>query len=247
MTTRETLRRWREREQFRPGAFGWLVNPFYFARRELHAHLSDLLGRLHGEVLDVGCGTMPYRDLVKATRYVGLDYDTPLRRGAGLADVFYDGVRFPVPDASFDGALCTQVLEHVFTPEEFLREIARVLRPGGELVLTVPFVWDEHEQPHDFARYSSFGLRAMLERNGFEVVEHRKALADARVLFQLSNAYLYKVTLSRRAWANNAWIVLLMAPVNLLGILLGRLLPANPELYLDNVVLARKPRETSRT
>ena len=58
--------------------------------------------------------------------------------------------------------MCNQVLEHVFNPDDFVREIARVLKPGGALLLTVPFVWNEHEQPYDYARYSSFGLRAFL-------------------------------------------------------------------------------------
>jgi hypothetical protein len=116
-----------------------------------------------------------------------------------------------------------------------------VLRPDGCLLLTVPFVWDEHEQPHDFARYSSFGLKALLERAGFVVEAQRKSTADSRVLFQLLNAYLYKITRSRSRALNWLAMLALMAPVNLLGLLLGRLLPANADLYLDNLVLARKP------
>ena len=132
------------------------------------------------------------------------------------------------------------MFEHVFTPDEFLAEIRRVLRPGGRLVLTVPFVWDEHEQPRDFGRYSSFGLRAILERAGFEIVALRKTTGDSRALFQLLNAYLYKVTRSHSHVLNLLAILCIMAPVNLAGIVLGWLLPANPDFYLDNMVLARK-------
>jgi SAM-dependent methyltransferase len=234
------LQAWVRRQNFKPGRLGWLINPFYFARRELRRAMEELLPRLHGEVLDVGCGNMPYRDLARVDRYVGLDYDSPLRREAGAADLFYAGGRFPLSDASFDGALCTQVLEHVFTPDEFLGEIGRVLRPGGLLILTVPFVWDEHEQPHDFARYSSFGLRSILESAGFEVIEHRKTLADARVLFQLINAYLFKVTQTRTQRFNHLIALLLMAPINLVGIVVGLVAPKNVDFYLDNVVVARK-------
>ncbi len=173
-------------------------------------------------------------------RYVGMEYDTPRARESFSADVFYDGRHFPMADASFDAVLCSQVLEHVFTPDEFLCEINRVLRPGGCLVLTVPFVWDEHEQPHDFARYSSYGLRALLERSGFALEVHRKTMADGRVLFQLLNAYLYKVTLTRSGKLNLLISIVVMGPVNLLGCVLGWILPANPDLFLDNVVLARK-------
>jgi SAM-dependent methyltransferase len=66
------------------------------------------------------------------------------------------------------------VLEHVFNPDDFLNEVNRVLKPSGKLLLTVPFVWDEHEQPYDYARYSSFGLRSLLEKHGFSIVKHEK-------------------------------------------------------------------------
>jgi SAM-dependent methyltransferase len=234
------LRTWWRRQEFNPGALGWLVNPFYFARRGLRQGLQEFFPQLRGELLDVGCGRKPYRALFPATRYVGLEIDTPLARKTFDAEVYYDGRVFPFPDASFDAVFCSQVFEHVFTPAEFLAEIHRVLRPGGCLVLTVPFVWDEHEQPQDFARYSSFGLRAMLQRAGLEPEVMRKSTADSRVLFQLWNAYLYKITRTRNNWINRLVMLVLLAPVNLLGILFGRLLPANPDLYLDNIVLARK-------
>jgi SAM-dependent methyltransferase len=235
-----SVQSWCRRQDFVPGKLGWLVNPFFFARRGLLHGLQEFFPRLTGDVLDVGCGRKPYRAFVPAQRYVGLEVDTPQMRAVQVADAYYDGRTFPFPDRSFDAVLCSQVFEHVFTPPEFLAEINRVLRPGGSLVLTVPFVWDEHEQPHDFARYSSFGLRAVLERAGFEVQIARKTLQDSRVLFQLCNAYLFKLTRTRRRSVNMLTTVMLMAPVNLLGMVFGALLPRNPDLYLDNIVLATK-------
>ncbi len=234
------IKKWRRRQLFHPGPLGWLVNPFYFARRGLLAGLQEFFPQLRGRVLDVGCGTKPYRHLVPAEDYVGLDLDTPELRHLGAADLYYAGGRFPVPDESFDAVICSQVLEHIFTPADFLGEIRRVLRPGGRLLLTTPFAWDEHSQPHDFARYSSFGLRAVLEQAGFEVVAHRKTNADGRVLAQLASAYLYKVTRTRWRLPNGLAQLLVIAPVNFIGVLAGWVLPANPDLYLDNVVLAEK-------
>jgi SAM-dependent methyltransferase len=235
------MRTWWRRQDFDPGLLGWVVNPFYFARRGLRNGLREFFPQLRGGVLDVGCGRKPYRLFVPADRYVGLEIDSPHARAHSHADAFYDGGAFPFAEGEFDGVLCSQVLEHVFTPAGFLSEIHRVLRPGGCLVLAVPFVWDEHEQPHDFARYSSFGLRALLERAGFEVEVMRKSTADSRVLFQLWNAYLYKVTRTKNRWLNLLAMLGLMAPVNLAGLVLGGLLPANPDLFLDNIILARKP------
>jgi hypothetical protein len=116
-----------------------------------------------------------------------------------------------------------------------------VLRPGGVLLLTTPFVWDEHSQPYDFGRYSSFGLRHVLERAGFEVIAERKTCADGRALVQLASAYVYKVVRSRHRSLNALAQVMLIAPVNVLGGLLAWLLPANPDFYLDNVVWVRRP------
>jgi SAM-dependent methyltransferase len=242
MTTpdQSALRRWWWRQQFVPGAMAWLINPFFHARRGLAAALRDLGPELRGEVLDVGCGRKPYRSLTAATRYVGVDVDSPATRGHGDVDVFYDGRTLPFAGASFDGVLCSQVFEHVFAPREFLAELARVLRPGGTLLLTTPVAWDEHEQPHDFARYSSFGLRATLEAAGFEVVTQRKTCADGRALAQLATAYLFKTTGSGSKPLNALAQFAIIAPVTLLGALAAAMLPRNADFYLDNVVLARR-------
>jgi SAM-dependent methyltransferase len=224
----------------RPGITGLFVNPFYFARKGLHAAVCDLGRQLGGRVLDVGCGERPYEALVGAREYVGLEIDSPQTRARGKADLYYDGRRFPFPDGSFDAVLCNQVLEHVFEPDEFLSEIGRVLTPGARLLLTVPFAWDEHEQPRDFARYSSFGLQALLSRHGFTVLQHRKTVADIRAPLQMLNAYFYKITVSRNQYLNLLSALLLMAPLNLVGSVLTWITPSNTDFYLDNVVLAQK-------
>jgi len=233
-------RRWWWRQQFEPGLWAWLVNPFFFARRGLRAGLGEFFPRLSGSLLDVGCGRQPYRHLVPATRYVGVDVDTPVTRALGVAELLYDGRVLPVSDGAFDAVLCSQVLEHVFTPDEFVRELHRVLRPDGLLLLAVPFAWDEHEQPHDFARYSSFGLRSLLKKNGFEIVAQRKTCADFRAVVQLGTAYLFKATRTRHRVLNLGWQILLIAPWTLFGGLLALLLPASDDFYLDNIVLAKK-------
>lgn len=225
----------------RPGFVGLFINPFYFARRELAAAVRELAPQLGGRVLDVGCGDRPYERLIPSQEYVGLEIDTPVNRARARADAYYDGRRFPFEDGAFDAVLCNQVLEHVFEPEAFVREIARVLKAGGRLLLTVPFVWDEHEQPRDYARYSSFGLKALLERTGLQVSQQRKTAADLRALFQMANAYLYKVTATRSPYLNLLAALFLMAPLNLVGSVLAWITPANADLYLDNVVLAAKP------
>lgn len=229
------------KQQMNPGLLGIFVNPFYFARRALHYEISTMASHVYGRILDVGCGSKPYQSIFKsATEYIGLEIDTPDNRVAKRADFFYDGQTFPFADGVFDCVICNQVLEHVFNPEAFLREIHRTLKPGGNVLLTVPFVWDEHEQPWDYARYTSFGLRSLIVKNDFEIIEQRKTNADARVLFQLVNAYLFKVLHTRNAKINLLVCVFFLAPVNLVGILLFKVLPSNPDLYLDQVVLMKR-------
>ncbi len=230
-----------QNEQFYPTPpFGILVNPFYFARTGLLADIKHFSHLIYGKVLDVGCGSKPYKKIFPCKEYIGLEIDTPETRRRGFADMYYDGKTIPADAGSFDCIIMSQVLEHVFNPDSVLQELRRVLRNEGRLLLTVPFVWDEHEQPSDYARYTSFGIEYILNKNGFRVIEKRKTLADTRVLFQLINAYLYKVLMTRNYRANLLISLLFMSPINLLGTVLWRLLPRNEDLYLDNVVCARK-------
>lgn len=237
---RATIRRIETAQQFHPTLLGAFVNPFYLARKALWDAMVGLAGSARGRLLDVGCGTQPYRILFDVDEYIGLEVDSPNARANGTADIYYDGGSFPLPDAGFDTVVCSQVLEHVFNPDDFIDELRRVLVPGGRLILTVPFVWDEHEQPHDFARYSSFGLRALLERHGFRIIEHRKLLADFSVLCQLANAWIFKVMQDRGRLLNVLVTAVIMAPISLLGDGFASLLPKNEDLFLDQAVVAER-------
>ena len=228
------------KEQFNPKILGLFINPFYFARKGLYQNVSKLITNLNGKLLDVGCGTKPYENICNVDEYIGLEIDDEGNRQHNYADVFYDGKTIPFEDKSFDSILSNQVFEHVFNPNQFLKEINRVTKMGGRFLITVPFVWDEHEQPYDYARYSSFGLKHILAENGFEIIEHRKSNNGIEVIFQLINDYLYKVIMTENAYFNLLIIILLMAPINMSGLILSKLLPRNNDLYLDNIVLAKK-------
>jgi SAM-dependent methyltransferase len=229
-------------QQFRPGYLGLFVNPFYFARRGIYRAVLNFASHASGSLLDVGCGSKPYKSVFagQVDQYIGLDIDSPTARNRGIADYFYDGKKFPLDSLSFDIVLCNQVLEHVFNPSEFLDEINRVLKPNGKLILTVPFVWDEHEQPFDYARYSSFGLIHLLEKSGFQIIEHQKLCADISVIFQLINAYLYKTNLNLPKFPRLINQLIIMPSINLIGLALSTILPKNPDLFLDHAVLAEK-------
>lgn len=129
-----------------------------------------------GDLLDVGCGTMPFREtlLKRVKSYESLDIEARAPGVTYLADV---QAMPEVPTARYDSILCSEVLEHVARPDAAIAELFRVLRPGGRLLLTVPFLSRLHEEPHDFYRYTEHGLRELLGRHGF-VVEEVAAIAS---------------------------------------------------------------------
>ncbi|BFM39487.1 class I SAM-dependent methyltransferase [Synechocystis sp. LKSZ1] len=229
-----------EKEQFYPSLFGLLINPFYFARKGLLENIQDFSPLVTGKTLDVGCGSKPYQKLFDASEYIGLEIDSENNRKNKKADYFYQGDKFPFNDEEFDSVISNEVLEHIFNPDTFLSEINRVLKNQGTLLITVPFVWDEHEQPYDYARYSSFGLKYLLNKYGFKIIEYRKSMNDVRVIFQLINAYLYKKTVTSNQYFNLMSTIFLMSWFNVLGELLSKILPKNNDLYLDSIILAKK-------
>lgn len=145
---------------------------------------------LHGTVIDIGCGIKPYASLLRphVQRHIGIDHPGS-DHDADNVDAGAVAYALPFREASFDGALCTAVLEHLEEPGDALRECHRVLRPGGVAICTAPFIWHPHEEPRDFYRYTAHGLRHLLTRSGFEVLEIRP-LAGFWVTFgQLFNYY----------------------------------------------------------
>jgi SAM-dependent methyltransferase len=118
-------------------------------------------------VLDAGAGNAPYRELFAHCQYRTTDWAKSPHPGAREADIIAPLDALPVDDESFDTIVCTQVLEHVPDPATVLGELHRVLAKGGHLWLSVPFVGELHEEPHDYWRYTPYALRMLLERAGF--------------------------------------------------------------------------------
>lgn len=234
-----------KRRYFEPGLASLVTNPYHLARTQLYKALSTHAQSFYGRVLDVGCGSKPYANLFSnATSYEGLDIDQPRNRERAVADYFYDGSSFPFPDASFDNVVCSQVLEHVFEPDRFCAELARILVYGGKLMLTVPFVWDEHEQPWDSRRYTSYGIRDLMEKSGFKIITQEKLLIGYPAIIQLVQARIQKniflETLQKRHRKLSRLMDFSSAPLNLLGELLRTLPSSNTDLYLDNFLLLER-------
>lgn len=229
-------------ESFRPTWLGIASNPFYLIRRGLFLAVNEQATKLSGTVLDFGCGSRPYESLfTRATCYIGLD--TPISghdHAGSRVDVLYDGRTLPFAAAAFDGVVSFEVFEHVFEPDAALDEIRRVLKPQGHLLLTTPFAWDEHEQPYDYARYTSFGLQHLLRRNGFEVLELKKTTTYVRAIGQVLIAYVSQHLSPRGKWTARLFQLLFVAPLTLLVLVMDAVLPKRYEYFSNCLVLARK-------
>jgi SAM-dependent methyltransferase len=160
-----------QKEAFAVSPISIIVNPFYIIRNGLYKAISKQAINLTGEILDFGCGKKPYEHLfVNAETYIGVDIKISGHdHKNSKVDKFYDGKILPFPDNSFDSVVSFEVFEHIFNIDEVLLEIRRVLKPNGQLLITIPFAWDEHEAPFDYARYTSFGIKNILEKNLFEI------------------------------------------------------------------------------
>lgn len=122
---------------------------------------------IHGRLLDAGAGKLSYRHLVKplVAEYRSLDF----QKTHPDLDYVGDLQNIPLPDNSFDTVLCAEVLEHVPEPRQALLEVARVLKPGGYLVMSTPLLMYLHNEPHDFYRYTNHGLHHLVTGAGFRV------------------------------------------------------------------------------
>jgi SAM-dependent methyltransferase len=135
--------------------------------QELVRDITASADYARGRLLDVGCGNRPYEPLLRGVSdYVGIDINAQNGRPT-LSGMAY---ALPFAASSFDTVFSTQTLEHVEQPHQAVAEMARVLRPGGYLILTAPQTWRLHEKPYDFFRYTRFGLQYLAEQNGLRVV-----------------------------------------------------------------------------
>ena len=133
--------------------------------------LEERWGQTAGDhILDLGAGLVPYAAVYRPYFARATTVDVPYSlHDQRKIDILASADDLPFADATFDCILCTEVLEHCADPLASLREMHRVLRPGGAVFLTTPFSVGIHEAPYDFYRYTPFALRHLAEGSGFTV------------------------------------------------------------------------------
>jgi glycosyltransferase involved in cell wall biosynthesis len=147
----------------------------YLVRINILNALKAVLPGLSGTLIDLGCGEMPYKHFIlsnsKVDKYIGLDIENPIYQKNNQPDMFWDGKIIPMNKNSVDILMATELFEHLPDIQSVLNEINRVLKPGGLLFFTVPFLWPLHDVPFDEYRYTPFALKRHLKKAGLNSIK----------------------------------------------------------------------------
>lgn len=123
-------------------------------------------------VYDIGCGDKPFQEFLKdkTKSYIGVDVEDGFYDASHI-DLVGSAYNVPIQSGTADAVISCQVIEHLRTPRDALKEANRILVPNGVLFLSFPFLYPLHAAPHDFYRYSEYGIRELLDKQGFELVK----------------------------------------------------------------------------
>jgi SAM-dependent methyltransferase len=143
---------------------------FNSSRQRLWEENAAFASQIPGNalVLDAGSGDAPYKSLYAHARYESADFEQ-VDKAYAPSDYVCDLHDIPVEDGRFDFIVFTQVMEHLPEPALVLRELHRVLKPGGKMLYSGPLFYEEHEQPYDYMRYTQFGVRYVFSAAGFTI------------------------------------------------------------------------------
>lgn len=188
---------------------------------------------ISGATLDLGAGTSKYRGIIypNALKYTTFDI-----QGGKNINVVGDVLNPPFKDGEFDTVISTQVLEHVEKPWIMISQISRIIKPGGLCIITAPFMFPFHADPHDFFRYSKKGMESLFENEGFEIIESGTygkifSLFSEMIHFTFFNPY--------KPGGEGVWSRRIMRRVEKCSTFLDRFVDGG-NIYLNVYVVARK-------
>lgn len=196
-------------DQWRPSKFTWKNGKLRGSRNAAELQLSsrlvaDIVANYYqryltryatGKLIDLGCGRVPFYGLYKdhVDSITCVDWENSVHQNPFL-DLTCDLTQpLPFSDESFDTILLSDVLEHIPEPENLWKEMQRILRPEGRIILNVPFFYKLHEIPHDYLRYTEFALRRFAERNRLKVVLLTPMGGIPEVVSDLMAKLFYKI------------------------------------------------------
>ncbi|MGY0575775.1 class I SAM-dependent methyltransferase [Bradyrhizobium sp. RDM12] len=159
---------------------------------------EDLIPKhVRGRLLDHGCGRLPlygmYKDL--ASEVIAVDWGNSLHPTEHMDETHDLNQPMPFASGSFDTIISSDVVEHLWNPVGVMSELARVLKPGGKIILNTPFNYWVHEAPHDYFRWSRYAIEELAERAGLHVVERLSCGGPKEVLADVAFKILLRVSI----------------------------------------------------
>jgi len=170
-------------------------NRSYYLLKILSTSMQDIAKSIkldpnkENVIADFGCGNSPYESLFKSQNAKYLKIDLPENKNADIK--INEQGKIEMPDQSVDVVISTQVLEHVHDPELYLNEAFRILKPGGHLIISTHGYWIFHPDPTDYWRWTSMGLRRIVEEAGFSIISFTGLLGRIAYGLQLFQDGLY--------------------------------------------------------
>lgn len=237
-----TLRDYFKRKQFDTSGFSICLNSGYLIRRAIRNFIIQNAHLIHGTTLDFGCGSKPYESLFSRTeKYIGVDIEKSGHdHKDSKIDIFYDGQTLPFPDSYFDSIIAIEVFEHLPNPEEILDEFKRILKPNGNIIITIPFMYPEHEMPTDYSRWTTVGLRNVLENLDYRILSLVKSNNSVEAIAQNVIDYFFNSVLVIR----NNYLYPLKMPfilsLNVIAMIASHTLPKNHAYYSNLCVVFTK-------
>ncbi|MGB9592462.1 MAG: methyltransferase domain-containing protein, partial [Candidatus Kryptoniota bacterium] len=155
-------------QEFRGSSRRWYLSPALYAQYKIGLPLMSQY--IHGKMIDLGCGDMPFREFLinQVDMYDSLDLWPQSN------DVIFVGNiedMNMIESCTYDSAICLEVLEHVPNPQQAIKEIHRILKPSGIVIISVPHLSRLHNIPHDYFRFTIYGITYLLQSAGFEIID----------------------------------------------------------------------------
>lgn len=242
----KSMFKWKEKfiedNFYRPRWYSIFFSPYFIIRYSLYKNIAKFAKGLNGckKILDVGCGLKPYESLFFTHEYIGIDVESGYWSEVDKkTNTYFDGINIPFDNNSFDVVLCTEVLEHASDPDKLLKEIFRVLKDDGILYLTVPFVWNEHEVPYDFRRFTQYGIKKMLNDNKIVSEQVIPTSGFFGILGQLICASIFESIPFRSSSLKLILSLLIFSPIQIIAIIFDKIFKSK-WMTLGYVVIAHK-------
>ncbi|MCL5432851.1 MAG: class I SAM-dependent methyltransferase [Patescibacteria group bacterium] len=230
----------------------FLLSPHFLIKYYLYSDIKKITAKYNfsGSIIDVGCGNKPYKKLFNKTKsYKGIDFKTYSKNFSFYdekPDFYFDEkynktFKLPFKTNNFDNALSFQVLEHHKKPEIMIKEILRIIKKGGLLLVSFPLIWGLHEEPNDYYRFTEYGMNELVKKYGGKIITIKKQGAIFSTVSVLANDYFVNLIQKNRIF----YLLLFVYPALLLfsySCLIFDKIFSSDKVFLNYVALIKKER-----